>query len=512
MASGDDDPTTAVPPPSRHETDGSPADARDHRPANKAAAPRHGLLAAILRDGREAVAFQSLEGGLEVWTDAATGAVVPYCDTGGGWVAIGSPLAAEADVAEVAGRFSSVARSHGRRASWFGAEARIPGFKSLLVGEQPIWHVQRWPQVLARSRGLREQLRRARAAGVAVRAVPAAELRDGRPLRVAVDALATEWLARRPMEPMQFLVTLAPWHHPAAHRYFVAEQHGRLVSFLSLVPIPARNGWLLEDLLRGPNTPNGTSELMIDAAMRAVAAEGAELATMGLAPLSGEVGPALRLARAMGRGLYDFRGLRAFKQRLHPHAWMKVWLLVPQAGNLALGLVDVLRAFLGNRVARFVWRTILRHPSAICIALAAPLVPWTLFLLVLLALGAHGPLGFSRGALAAWAMFDAGLDVALWRAALRPRPVRLAALALLSSVDALLSVLRVHELGLGANAREMSVRLLATGAPVIATVALWAAAAHAYRTARVRGRAQKRTAAASRKNTPPIASLPKRTG
>jgi phosphatidylglycerol lysyltransferase len=498
--SGDPDPP--IPSAERRDENGSAADPSD----------KDRLLAAILRNGREAVAFQSLEGGLEIWTDPATGALVPYCDTGGGWVAIGSPLAAEADVAEVARRFSSVARSHGRRASWFGAEISIPGFKALLVGEQPIWHVQRWPQVVARSRGLREQLRRSRAAGVAVRAVPAAELGDGRPLRVAVDALAAEWLARRPMEPMQFLVTLAPWHHPAAHRYFVAEHQGRLVSFLSLVPIPARNGWLLEDLLRASNAPNGTSELLIDAAMRAVAAEGAELATLGLAPLSGEIGPALRLARAMGRGLYDFRGLRAFKQRLHPHAWIAVWLLVPQAGNLALGLVDTLRAFLGNRVARFIFRTILRHPSAICVALAAPLVPWTIFLLLLLALGAHGPLGFSRGALAAWTMFDAGLDVALWRAALRPRPVRLAALALLSSADALLSVLRVHELGLGANVREMVLRLLATGAPVIATVALWAATSHAYRTARERALAQKRTAAASRKNTPPIASLPNRTG
>src|SRR5262249_32756665 len=149
------------------------------------------------------------------------------------------------------------------------------------IGEQPVWDPRSWDQVLAGNRSLREQLRRSRAKGVTVRAASADELRDG-PVRAAIADLAERWLATRPMAPMGFLVHVDPFRFPEERRVFVAERNGVLVAAAGVIPVPARSGWFLEDLLRAPEAPNGTAELLVDAVMRWAAAEGCPWVTLGL--------------------------------------------------------------------------------------------------------------------------------------------------------------------------------------------------------------------------------------
>ena len=74
-----------------------------------------------------------------------------------------------------------------------------------------------------------------------------------------------------------------PFHAPEEHRYLIAERQGRAVHFLYAVPIYGRRGWLMEDMLRDPAAPNGTTELVIDRLMADV--EGDARITPGLTPL-----------------------------------------------------------------------------------------------------------------------------------------------------------------------------------------------------------------------------------
>ena len=434
------------------------------------------LVSAIERHGREAIVFEALKPGIETWLDEQTDAVVAYVDTGVAWVTAGAPLIEAERFADVARRFTCAAGIAHRRVAWFATETCVEGYPALRIGEQPEWRPSDWPEVIAKSRSLREQLRRARAAGVTIRRVTIEDAAPGTELRANIDALAAAWLHGKHMEPMQFLVTLSPWQCPERHRYFVAERKGTLVAFLSLVPIPARTGWLFEDLLRGSDAPNGTSELLIDSAMRAIAAEGAEVATLGLSPLSGPVAAWLRAARAIGGGLYGFRGLRAFKQRLHPHVWKPIWLMVSPGGHTSVGLFDALLAFMGRRRVRFLVRTLLRHPSGACVALAGPLIPWTLALAALAMSGGNGPLGYSRGALAGWTLFDVALDTALWWTALHPKRWALGLLALFASMDATASVLRVIHVGMGDTVGTALLRAIAVAAPTVGAALLtWSA-------------------------------------
>jgi phosphatidylglycerol lysyltransferase len=415
---------------------------------------------------------------MRYWFDAAppegTGACVAYVDTGTAWVGAGDPLGPRGALAEASARFAADARRAGRRACFFASEALDDArFAKVLLGEQPIYRAAEWRAALSERRRLREQLRRARAKGVRVRRVAPGELAPGASLRLEVQRLAREWLASRHMEPMEFLLALEPFHQPDEHRYFVAERGGRAVEFLSAVPIPARNGWLVEDIVRGGEAPNGTTETLLDA-LFATTAPG-EFVTLGLAPLTGPVPAWLRVARRLSGPLYSFAGLRAFKERLRPVAWEPVWLAYPREDALATHVVESLRAFAGGSLFAFAGRSLARHPSGPPFALAVPLVPWTLLLSGLALMGRASLLAFTSAQLAAWALSDAALAALLVWTAAHPRAARLAVAAAWAALAAVLSVLHLSRAGLGATVLDTSLRVLSTAAPVFGAIALGAA-------------------------------------
>ncbi len=441
------------------------------------AVPRiHDLL---LRYGAEAASVRCAGPALRHWLDApppeGTGACVCYADTGRAWVAAGSPLAPDPLQARAAARFVAAAREAGRRACFFAVERRLPGLRSLAIGEQPAFAPAEWLSSGARSGRIREQLRRSRRKGVRVRRVPAADLREGTPLRTAVERIAAGWAAARRMEPLGFLVALDPFRRPGEHRYYVAERDGEPVAFLSAVPLYARRGWLVEDLLRSAAAPNGTTEQLLVAFARE--AGDSAVFTLGLAPLSsgGHLPAWQRAARALARPFYDFAGIRAFKERLHPTRWEPVWLAFPGDGPAALHVGDALAAFAGGSPARIALRTFLRRPAGPPWLISVMLVGWTAALGALAAAGRPEPLGLDRAQLGLWALFDALLAALLFGAARRPRPGRLALAAGLALAD---GVLYLHHLAGAAppDARLTPLRAIAAASPLAAAAALaWAA-------------------------------------
>jgi phosphatidylglycerol lysyltransferase len=442
---------------------------------------RDSLLAALRAFGRDAVSYQALEPGLRHW--ATRGGVVSFCDTSGGWVATGGPLAELDEYPEVASRFVRDAASQGRRASFFACDDPASfgdRFSRLQLGEQPLWHPAEWQDTLRAHRRLREQLRRARAKGVHVRRVSTDELAEGGALRGTIEALAERWLGSRPMEPMSFLLTLALFEEAAIHRYYAAEREGVLVAFLSIVPIGADRGLLVEDLVRDRRAPNGTTELLFDLAMRDAAQDGIGTVTWGLAALAGRVTWPMRAIGALGRGLYDFRGLRAFKGRLHPREWQPVWLVYPRGQLWPLHLLDALRAFAGGSLVRFGWRTVAHRPLLLAWLLTLALIPWTVLLTILLAFHAAVPLfGFPRSELLAWAAFDALFAFLLVRAFHRPRASTYLVLAFAAACDAALASLHLAHVGLGATSLAAIVRIASMVAPTLAFLGLLRCAAHA---------------------------------
>lgn len=320
------------------------------------------VLALLARHGWNATSFQVLEPGFDYFW-AGDEACVAYVDTGSAWVAAGAPLSEPTQFSAVMDRFRAAARARGRRVCCFATEARFHDhvdWPALRVGDQPTWAPGDWSTALGQSRSLREQLRRARAKGVVVRAVASDELVEGHPTRAELDQLIARFLETRTLAPMGFLVQVEPFGFPLERRHFVAELGGRIVGFLGIVPVYARSGWLFEDFLRDPAAPNGTVELLVDAGMRAAEREGVAYATLGMVPLSGNVDSWLRVVRRLGRGLYDFDGLRDFKAKLGPRAWDPIYLSHPPGTSSLVAVRDALGAFARGGLTRFGIETLVR--------------------------------------------------------------------------------------------------------------------------------------------------------
>jgi phosphatidylglycerol lysyltransferase len=293
----------------------------------------------VLRHGWNATAYQILNPGISLWFSRDRDAVAGYAVWGRVRVAAGAPICAPGRLAAVAGEFEADARAEGCSVCYFAAEGRLeallgsaPGYAKVQLGAQPVWRPADWPAILASRSSLRAQLSRARNKGVTVRERPAPGASASPDLRECL----RDWLARRRMPAMHFLVEPQTLGRLWDRRIFAAERDGRAIAFLTASPVPQRRGWLIEQIVRSRAAPNGTAELLVDAAFRAAAAEGLEYFTLGLSPLSGlakdaEAGGPLWLAllfrwlRLHGGRFYNFRGLERFKAKFSPGEWEPIY-------------------------------------------------------------------------------------------------------------------------------------------------------------------------------------------
>lgn len=327
----------------------------------------------VLRHGWNATAYQILNPGISLWFSREGDAVAGFVRRGAVRVVAGAPVCAADRLADVSSELEADAARVGARVCYFGAEERLeslrrgdPRYSMVVLGAQPAWHPARWSAAVDGHKSLRSQLARARNKGVRVaewapsRASASPELR----------AILEQWLATRGLPPLHFLVEPETLARLFDRRIFVAERDGRAVAFLVASPIPCRDGWLVEQAVRGAAAPNGTMELLIDAAVRTVAAEGATLATLGLSPLSRRA-PAeslaprgeplwlrlvLRWARAHGRRFYDFDGLDAFKAKFRPERWEPVYAVANEPRFSPSTLHAVAAAFGGGSPTALVLR------------------------------------------------------------------------------------------------------------------------------------------------------------
>jgi len=326
----------------------------------------------VLAHGWNATAYQILNPGLRRWFAAAGDATVAFASHLGVTVVAGAPVCAPERLGAVVAEFEAARAAEGDRVCYFAAGSRLeallhgrPDRAAVLLGAQPVWDPARFAEVVRTHASLRAQLHRARNKGVAVVEWPR-ERATGNP---ALRRLLGEWLATRGLPSLHFLVEPRTLDRLWDRRVFVAERAGAPVAFLVASPVPARAGWLVEQFVRGHDAPNGTNELMVAAAMDALARDGARYVTLGLAPLSTRAtiaAPPLprwldltfALVRAHGRRFYNFDGLDAFKAKLRPESWEGIFAISHEARFSVRTLRAIAEAFSGGSTAALVARAV----------------------------------------------------------------------------------------------------------------------------------------------------------
>ena len=329
----------------------------------------------VLAHGWNSTSYQIINPGIEYWFAPKKEAVVGFVSCAGVRVVAGAPVCAFEDLPEVVAEFEFEAAQARERVCYFCAEARLeslyaasPNHAKILLGAQPVWQPSNWSEKIAHHTSLRAQLNRARNKGVAVNEWSTEKASNHPEL---IECLR-EWLTAKGLPPLHFLVESDTLARLFDRRIFVARKDdAEILGFVVLSPVANRNGWLFEQFVHRPGAPNGCVELMIDTAMRALAKDGYDYATLGLSPLSSraQVAPfnnplwvriLLAWMRKHGQRFYNFEGLDAFKSKLQPENWEPVFAIANERRLSPRTLYAIAAAFSGNAPIRLVLAGLLK--------------------------------------------------------------------------------------------------------------------------------------------------------
>jgi phosphatidylglycerol lysyltransferase len=326
----------------------------------------------VLDYGYNATSYQILNPGFEYWFDEKETAVVAFAEHNGVRVVAGVPVCADERIGEVAAQFERASRSAGCDVAYFAVEARAAalwkaggGRTAIVIGAQPVWHPREFVEVMRRHSSLRAQLNRATNKGVVVEEWSCDRAEHSTELRAVLD----EWLERRGLPPLHFLVEPDTLPSLLDRHIFVATQNARVVGFLVAAPIRQRGGWLVEQNVRANSAPNGTTEILLFSAAEWMRDHGSDLITLGLAPLSRHAPPSeteppptvralFAWARIHGRRFYNFEGLDTFKAKFRPTAWEPIYMVLQRPDHAWRALAAIGGVFGGASILSFGLRVV----------------------------------------------------------------------------------------------------------------------------------------------------------
>ena len=294
--------------------------------------------------GYNAHALVGISPGIRAWTCTETTGAVAYNEFGKVWLIPGDPLAGAEDLAKVAEGFLRKARVQRRIVGFMPATEQFAkhssdlGLRAVRIGSAPYFDLATWAPRGDRAKKARAGVNQARRAGVRV-----IEIVDVDEKLVRETAcLRKSWMTtRRSAIRFAWLFSVDLFLHRERKKYFTArDPNGRLVGFLAASPIPARDGWYLEDVLRAKDAPNGTTDLLVVEVLDLLKRQGAKLATLGTAPMAmeGEIDPAIHDSPVLARVtqlialcfsvFYNFGGVRRFKTKFAPSWWESEYVLI----------------------------------------------------------------------------------------------------------------------------------------------------------------------------------------
>ena len=341
---------------------------------NETQSPRSDALEIVRKWGWNVTAYQILNPGFELWINSDLDAAIGYIERHRIRVVGGAPVCADAQLQRVVAAFEDDAARAGCGVVYFCAEQRLAELAAsdvsritFPVGAQPMWAPADLLSEFAHHASLRAQLNRARNKGVRVQS--ASHLDN---ITVSeMDQCLEEWIGDRGLPPLHFLIETRTLGNLQDRAVFVARRDDAMVGFLVATPIPARNGWLVEQIVRGKNAPNGTAEILLREAALKLESMGADMITLGLAPLAQRAHPhfdrsprwlhiLLNNLRAHGHRFYNFEGLEAFKSKFGRAEWAPVYAVLGPNTPLPRALLAVTAAFAGEPLRIFLPRVLTR--------------------------------------------------------------------------------------------------------------------------------------------------------
>lgn len=277
---------------------------------------------------------------------------VMYGVQGTSWIAMGDPITSSPNVAtDLVWQYKELVDEHrGVPVFYQVTTPMLPvyldaGFSLVKLGEEAWVDLKKFTLEGGEGRKLRQAKAKAERSGATLELLPTEKV-DG--LIPQLERISTLWLDDRGQREKGF--SLGFWSEPyiKACDLAIIRHEGHIVAFANIWTTDQKEEFSIDLMRHLPSAPQGTMDLLLIGLMEHAQAQGYRWFNLGMAPLSGL--SKHRLASIWSRvgtfffrhadRLYNFEGLRAFKNKFKPE-WRAKYLAYPGGLLLPQVLLDV---------------------------------------------------------------------------------------------------------------------------------------------------------------------------
>ena len=267
------------------------------------------------------------------------------------WIALGSPVGRRAEQLDLLWRFRELADAHAARAGVYGVGPEgLPdlvelGFAIQKVGETAAVPLESFSVEGRRLGNIRRSWRRTGEEGGCFEVVEAGAAGA---LMADLQAVSDQWLAHHSGGEKTFSLGGFEPAYVSEFPIAIVRAAGRIVAFATLWTTAAGQAFSMDLMRYADDAPKNVMDFLFVELMRWGQEQGYRAFEFGMAPLAGleerRLAPIMsrvgRLLFERGEEIYNFRGVRRFKDKYDP-VWQPRYLAAPSKWAIPLLLADV---------------------------------------------------------------------------------------------------------------------------------------------------------------------------
>ncbi len=307
--------------------------------------------AAIIRGQERSATMLALMGDKSFLFSSSGNSFLMYAKRGRSWVALFDPVGACEEWPELVWRFVELADKHGGRAAFYQVRPdSLPlyldaGLRVVKVGEEACVNLDQFSLEGSERYGLRQALKRGEREGLTFQILS--------PQRVCqqqevLSQISERWLAKHRAAERRFSVASFEPRFIEAQSAALSWQNDKPLAFVTFMTTDRQTEATIGLMRQVPGAPAYTMEFMFTRLALELKAQHFKALSLGTAPLAGIARTPLssrwhRIAGLLwehGGPIYNFQGLRGFKNKFHP-VWEPRYLAASGTIGPFISLADV---------------------------------------------------------------------------------------------------------------------------------------------------------------------------
>ena len=241
--------------------------------------------------GKNSISYFALEAGKSYFFSASGKSVISYVLEGNVAVVAGDPIGPEEEMLPVIQQFVAFCQEQDWKIVFWQVRDtlvdlyRSAGLHLLKIGEDAIISTHTFTCAGKAMANVRSSAKRAEKEGVQI-VFSHGHIQDAYQL-AQMEQISRTWLANKGGSEMGFSMGRFDPHGDEVQFYALAvDDTNKVHAFVTFIPIYGRNGWGLDLMRRAEQAAPGTMELLLARSIDYLKSRGADIVSLGLAPLS----------------------------------------------------------------------------------------------------------------------------------------------------------------------------------------------------------------------------------